>query len=146
MRESDDAAPLITLDVPWRWNAGSSPRGGGSRGARRELLWQASVLDSAAEEDGLRSLTQTLTRTLTLTLTLSPTLTLTPTLALTLALALALTLTLTLILAIALALTLTLTRCARAAHHRCCAGQLRTTRHLAVARRVGHVALGLGLG
>ena len=68
MRESDDAAPLITL-VPWRWNAGCGGGGGsslhlpwgastspGGGGARRELLWHASVLDSAAEEDGLLSL------------------------------------------------------------------------------------------
>ena len=79
MRESDDAAPLITL-VPWRWNAGCGG-GGSSRGARRELLWPASVLDSAAEEDGLLSLTPTLTLTPTPTLTLTLSLTLALTLA-----------------------------------------------------------------
>ena len=55
MRESDDAAPLITL-VPWRWNAGCGGGGGsslhlpwgastspGGGGARRELLWHAGV-------------------------------------------------------------------------------------------------------
>jgi hypothetical protein len=35
--------------VPWRWSAGS-------KGATRELLWDASVLDGASEEDGLLSL------------------------------------------------------------------------------------------
>ena len=51
MRESDDAAPLITL-VPWEWGSHK----GGAVFVRRELLWDTSPLDSAAEEDGLLSL------------------------------------------------------------------------------------------
>ena len=50
VRESDDAAPLLTL-MPWEWSAG---RGKGSVG--RELLWDSSPLDSSSMEDGLLSL------------------------------------------------------------------------------------------
>ena len=44
MRESDDAAPLLTL-MPWEWTAG-----------KRQLLWDSSPLDSSSMEDGLLSL------------------------------------------------------------------------------------------
>ena len=112
MRESDDAAPLLTL-MPWEWTAG---KGKGSVG--RELLWDSSPLDSSSMEDGLLSLPcmrfvahrhcqYTLdkyfagdypgskARTLTLTRTRTRTLTLTRTRTLTLTLTLSPTLTLT---------------------------------------------------
>jgi hypothetical protein len=50
VRESDDAAPLLTL-MPWEWTAG---KGKGNVG--RELLWKDSPLDSSSMEDGMLSL------------------------------------------------------------------------------------------
>ena len=50
VRESDDAAPLLTL-MPWEWSAGK-----GKGGVGRMLLWDCSPLDSSSMEDGLLSL------------------------------------------------------------------------------------------
>ena len=52
VRESDDAVPLVTL-LPWEW--GKDVREDKTENIR-ELLWENSALDSAAEEDGLLSL------------------------------------------------------------------------------------------
>ena len=48
VRDSDDAAPLVTL-LPWEWGKDGEEN-------IRELLWDHSALDSASEEDGLLSL------------------------------------------------------------------------------------------
>ena len=45
IRDSDDAEPLLCL-VPWEWYRPAGEK------ARRVLLWEASSLDSAGEDDG----------------------------------------------------------------------------------------------
>jgi len=50
IRESSDAAPLLTL-VPWAWHYGAAE----GKPPRRVLLWPSSVLESSASEDGLLS-------------------------------------------------------------------------------------------
>jgi hypothetical protein len=67
IRDSSEAAPLLTL-IPWKYvdraGSGSGASGGGVSGSgaaaggrdvQRRLLWEASPLESAAEEDGLLS-------------------------------------------------------------------------------------------
>ena len=49
IRESSDASPLLSL-IPWAWEMGS-----GEKRPQRMLLWDSSVLESSAQDDGLLS-------------------------------------------------------------------------------------------
>ena len=52
IRESDDAAPLLSL-VPWSWEMGSAADA--DKPPKRVLLWNESVIDTAKESDGILS-------------------------------------------------------------------------------------------